>query len=1023
MRSARPRSPGTSGFDQISPSHEASRLIKLVGRGDTAVVDAYLSPILRRYVRQVADALDLGQGGCDRLYFMQSNGGLTDAALFQGRDAILSGPAGGVVGMVRTGREAGFDRLIGFDMGGTSTDVCHYAGNLRAQLRDRGRRRPDARADDAYPHGRGRRRVDPELPRRPASGRPRKRRRRSRPGLLSQGRAAHRHRLQRHAGQARPGAFSGRLRPELGRAARRRIVAEKFAALAEEIGDGRSPHEVAEGFLRIAVENMANAIKKISVQRGYDVTKYALASFGGAGGQHACLVADALGMKTVIIHPFAGVLSAYGMGLADIRAIREVQFSESLNRHEQAEQRLSELAEDAHAEVEGQGIDPTRIRIETRAHLRYAGSHQALAVPFGPADALRESFEAEHRSRFGFVSAGRDIVFDMLEVEAIGATDAGAPPAPPKRARPPPSTVSISAAAARRYRPRSTRATTCRKAARIDGPAIVSEASGTTVIEPGWQGRIDALGNLVLERVVDAARETALGTDADPVMLEVFNNLFMNIAEQMGATLQNTAYSVNIKERLDFSCALFDAGGNLVANAPHVPVHLGSMSDAVRTVARLNAGDIAPGDAFMLNAPFNGGTHLPDVTVITPVFGEDGDGILFWVGSRGHHADIGGKTPGSGPPDSTHIEEEGVLIDNFRLVRRGTFLAEDTRALLASGPWPCRNVDQNMADLEAQIAANETGIREVRAMIANFGLDTVLAYMRHVQDNAEASVRRVIGSLTDGACSYPLDDGSEIRVAITVDRDRGEAVIDFTGTSPQHPRNYNAPKAIATAAVLYVFRTLVGRDIPLNEGCLKPLRLILPERSMINPEYPAAVIAGNTEVSQAITEALYGALDVIAGSQGTMNNFIWGNERFQNYETIAGGSGAGPGFDGAPCVQVHMTNTRATDPEVLETRFPVRVERMAHRSGSGGAGKWTGGEGMHRILRFLDPVTVTTLCSHRIVPVPGREGGHPGAIGENRVLRADGTTERLDGNARADLAAGDAIEMLTPGGGGWGEPD
>jgi 5-oxoprolinase (ATP-hydrolysing) len=496
---------------------------------------------------------------------------------------------------------------------------------------------------------------------------------------------------------------------------------------------------------------------------------------------------------------------------------------------------------------------------------------------------------------------------------------------------------------------------------------------------------------------VDAARETALGTDADPVMLEVFNNLFMNIAEQMGATLQNTAYSVNIKERLDFSCALFDAGGNLVANAPHVPVHLGSMSDAVRTVARLNAGDIAPGDAFMLNAPFNGGTHLPDVTVITPVFGEDGDGILFWVGSRGHHADIGGKTPGSGPPDSTHIEEEGVLIDNFRLVRRGTFLAEDTRALLASGPWPCRNVDQNMADLEAQIAANETGIREVRAMIANFGLDTVLAYMRHVQDNAEASVRRVIGSLTDGACSYPLDDGSEIRVAITVDRDRGEAVIDFTGTSPQHPRNYNAPKAIATAAVLYVFRTLVGRDIPLNEGCLKPLRLILPERSMINPEYPAAVIAGNTEVSQAITEALYGALDVIAGSQGTMNNFIWGNERFQNYETIAGGSGAGPGFDGAPCVQVHMTNTRATDPEVLETRFPVRVERMAHRSGSGGAGKWTGGEGMHRILRFLDPVTVTTLCSHRIVPVPGREGGIPAPSARTgccaRTARPNGSTE------------------------------
>jgi 5-oxoprolinase (ATP-hydrolysing) len=514
-----------------------------------------------------------------------------------------------------------------------------------------------------------------------------------------------------------------------------------------------------------------------------------------------------------------------------------------------------------------------------------------------------------------------------------------------------------------------------------------------------------------------------LGTEVDPVMLEVFNNLFMNIAEQMGATLQNTAYSVNIKERLDFSCALFDAGGNLVANAPHVPVHLGSMSDAVRTVARLNAGDIAPGDAFMLNAPFNGGTHLPDVTVITPVFDVDGSDILFWVGSRGHHADIGGKTPGSGPPDSTHIEEEGVLIDNFRLVEGGRFKAEETRTLLTSGPYPCRNPDQNMADLEAQIAANETGIREVRQMIANFGLDTVTAYMRHVQDNAEASVRRVIGSLKDGSCTYPLDDGSEIRVTIRVDKEKGEAVIDFTGTSAQHPGNYNAPKAIATAAVLYVFRTLVGRDIPLNEGCLKPLHIILPERSMINPEYPAAVIAGNTEVSQAITECLYGALDVIAGSQGTMNNFIWGNDDFQNYETIAGGTGAGPGFDGASCVQVHMTNTRATDPEVLETRFPVRIERMAHRTGSGGTGRWDGGEGMHRVLRFLEPVTVTTLCSHREVPVPGREGGGDGATGENRVLRADGSVERLPGNARAELCAGDAIEMLTPGGGGWGTPE
>ncbi|MCU4652225.1 hydantoinase B/oxoprolinase family protein [Roseibacterium sp. SDUM158016] len=1010
------------GFAQVSPSHEASPLIKLVGRGDTAVVDAYLSPILRRYVGQVADALALGKGGCESLWFMQSNGGLTDARLFQGRDAILSGPAGGVVGMVRTGQAAGFDRLIGFDMGGTSTDVCHFAGtyerSFETEVAGVRMRAPMMHIHTVAAGGgsilsfrEGRFQAGPES----AGADPG-------PACYRKGGPLTVTDCNVMLGKLHPAHFPSVFGPRADQPLDTGVVRSKFDALAREIGDGRSPEEVAEGFLRIAVENMANAIKKISVQRGHDVTRYALASFGGAGGQHACLVADALGIETVVLHPFAGVLSAYGMGLADIRAIREGQFAGDLNSLEHAEQRLFQLEAEAVAEVTGQGIDPARIRVERRAHLRYAGSHQTLAVDFGSAGDLRARFEAEHRSRFGFVARGRDLVFDMLEVEAIGETGAGATPAPGHGPMPGPiDKIPVRAGGETRETP-VYRRDDLPVGARLEGPSIVAEATATTMIEPGWSGRIDDLGNLILEREAAKARETALGTEADPVMLEIFNNLFMNIAEQMGATLQNTAYSVNIKERLDFSCALFDAEGNLVANAPHVPVHLGSMSDAVRTVARLNAGRIEPGDAFMLNAPFNGGTHLPDVTVIAPVFDDAGQHILFWVGSRGHHADIGGRTPGSAPPDSTHIDEEGVLIDNFRIVERGTFRAAETRALLTSGRYPCRNPDQNMADLEAQIAANATGIREVRAMIGNFGLETVLAYMRHVQDNAEASVRRVIGSLTDGSCTYPLDDGSVIRVAIAVDRKRGEAVIDFTGTSPQHPRNYNAPRAIATAAVLYVFRTLVGRDIPLNEGCLKPLRIVLPDRSMISPEYPAAVIAGNTEVSQAITEALYGALGVIAGSQGTMNNFIWGNESFQNYETIAGGSGAGPGFDGAPCVQVHMTNTRATDPEVLETRFPVRVERMAHRKGSGGVGRWTGGEGMHRILRFLEPVTVTTLCSHRSVPVPGRNGGGDGAIGVNRVLRADGTVEDLMGNDRSDLSPGDAIEMLTPGGGGWGHP-
>lgn len=1010
------------GFSQVTASHEASKLIKLVGRGDTAVVDAYLSPILRRYVRQVADALDLGQGGCEHLYFMQSSGGLTDARLFQGRDAILSGPAGGVVGMTRTGHAAGFDKLIGFDMGGTSTDVCHFAGqferSFETEVAGVRMRAPmmhihtvAAGGGSILNYREGRFQVGPES----AGADPG-------PACYRRGGPLTVTDCNVMLGKLSPAHFPHVFGPGGDAPLDAQIVRQKFTALAVKIGDGRTPEQVAEGFLRIAVENMANAIKKISVQRGYDVTKYALASFGGAGGQHACLVADALAMKTVILHPYAGVLSAYGMGLADIRALQEAQFDAPLSHQSEAAARLDTMAEHARSEVIEQAIPEDRIRIERRAHLRYDGSHQSLAVPFGDQAQLSEAFDAAHRARFGFSAPDRALVFEMLEVEAIGETDAADAPPPATGGQAVPiDHVALHIADEIRAAPLFRR-DDLPVSAQVTGPAIISESTGTTVVEPGWQARVDDLGNLILERIAERTNDHAIGTSADPVMLEVFNNLFMNIAEQMGATLQNTAYSVNIKERLDFSCALFDGTGNLVANAPHVPVHLGSMSDAVRTVARLNAGRLRPGDAYMLNAPFNGGTHLPDVTVITPVFDAAGHEILFWVGSRGHHADIGGTTPGSGPPDSTHITQEGVVIDNFHLVSEGQLRDAETRALLSSGAYPCRNVDQNMADLAAQIAANETGIREVHAMVDGFGQDTVLAYMRHVQDNAEASVRRVIGALKDGACRYPLDDGSQIAVEITVERAAQRARIDFSGTSPQHPRNYNAPKAIATAAVLYVFRTLVGRDIPLNEGCLKPIDIVLPEGTMINPVHPAAVIAGNTEVSQAITECLYGALDVVSGSQGTMNNFIWGNDRFQNYETIAGGSGAGPGFGGASCVQVHMTNTRATDPEVLELRFPVRVEKVAHRKGSGGAGAFRGGEGMHRILRFLHPVTVTTLTSHRVVPVPGREGGGSGAVGENWVLRANGVREALSGNARSELASGDAIEMLTPGGGGWGKP-
>ncbi|MDY6860638.1 MAG: hydantoinase B/oxoprolinase family protein [Pseudomonadota bacterium] len=1009
------------GFTQISASHRTSRLIKLVGRGDTTVVDAYLSPILRRYVDQVAGALDMGRA-CERLLFMQSGGGLTDAALFQGKDAILSGPAGGIVGMVKTAGMAGFDRLIGFDMGGTSTDVSHYAGEyersfetevagvrMRAPMMDI--HTVAAGGGSVCIFRDGRFQVGPES----AGADPG-------PACYRRGGPLTVTDCNVMLGKLTPAHFPAVFGPEGDQPLDVAVVREKFTALAARIAAQtgaapQTPEAVAEGFLRIAVDNMANAIKKISVQRGHDVTGYTLQCFGGAGGQHACLVADALGMKRVFLHPFAGVLSAYGMGLAEIRTMQERQVDAALSDTDTAAEALQALRHATIAEVAAQGVPAAAIRTEARAHLRYEGSHQTLEVPFGaPAD-MQAAFEAAHQSRFGFTSPERALFFDMVSLEAIGETAEAPAGSAPGGGAEEIDRIAVCFDGTFRDVPLFDRARIGAEA-RITGPAIITEATGTNIVEPGWAARVDGLGNLILERVAQKARPRAAGTGADPVLLEVFNNLFMSVADQMGATLANTSWSVNIKERLDFSCAIFDAAGDLVANAPHVPVHLGSMSDSIKTVMRQNAGAIRPGDAFMLNSPYNGGTHLPDVTVVTPMFiGED---IRFWLGSRGHHADIGGRTPGSAPPDSSHIEQEGVLIDNFRLVDQGSFREEAVAALLGGGPYPCRNIPQNMADLKAQVAANETGRRELLKVVAGYGGDVVSAYMNHVQDNAEESVRRVIDRLRDGRFSYPMDNGAVIEVAVRVDRAARAAVIDFTGTSPQQPGNYNAPFAICRAVVLYVFRTLVGADIPLNEGCLKPLRIIAPEGSMLNPAWPAAVIAGNTEVSQAACNALYGALGVIAGSQGTMNNFIWGNDDFQNYETIAGGTGAGPGFNGCDAVQSHMTNTRMTDPEVLEKRFPVRLEAFGIRRGSGGAGRWHGGDGAVRRLRFLVPVTVTTLCSHRKVPPFGVDGGLPGAVGRNAAELPDGRRVALGGNDEIELPAGGLFEMLTPGGGGWG---
>jgi 5-oxoprolinase (ATP-hydrolysing) len=1007
------------GFTQISSSHRVSRLAKLVSRGDTTVADAYLSPILRRYVEQVEAALDLERTG-GRLMFMQSSGGLTEAKRFMGKDAILSGPAGGIVGMARTGQAAGFDRLIGFDMGGTSTDVSHFSGQyersfetevagvrLRAPMMDI--HTVAAGGGSICTFRQGRLQVGPE-----SAG--------ANPGPASYRRGGPLTITDCNVllGRLSPAHFPAVFGPGGDQPLDGDAVRAAFVQLGSEIADAghaqMTPEALAAGFLRIAVDNMANAIKKISVERGHDLAGYTLNCFGGAGGQHACAVADALGMRSVLLHPFAGVLSAFGMGLADLRSLREVQFDAPILDTEAAALRIADLVAEALADLLAQGVSDALT--EARAHLRYQGSHQTLDVPFGPEPEMRHLFEDRHRARFGFAMPDRAIWFEMLEVEAIGGGSALPEMAVASGTAVPITHVPLWLNGDWQSVPLFAR-DTLGSGSEVTGPAILIEATGTVVVEAEWTARVDPQGNLILTRRAKA--HAAMGdAGADPVRLEVFGNLFMSIADQMGATLANTAWSVNIKERFDFSCAVFDAAGDLVANAPHVPVHLGSMSDAVKAVIAATRGSLRPGDAYMLNSPYNGGTHLPDVTVVTPVFLRGAP--RFWLGSRGHHADIGGRTPGSSPPDSRSIEEEGVLIDVFPLVSGGALREAEARALLMSGPYPCRSVDQNMADLQAQIGANETGRQALLRIVETHGEGVVSAYMGHVQRNAEESVREVIDGLSEGSFIYPMDIGAKIHVRVTLDRQAREAVIDFSGTSPQQVGNYNAPFAVCKAVVLYVFRTLVGKAIPLNEGCLRPLRIIAPEGSMLNPRAPAAVIAGNTEVSQAACNALYGALGVMAGSQGTMNNFVWGNAHFQNYETIAGGTGAGPGFAGCAAVQSHMTNTRMTDPELLEKRFPVRLEAFAIRPGSGGAGQWAGGCGAIRRLRFLEPVTVTTLCSSRIVAPFGAHGGAAGALGQNTVIWPDGQREDLPGNAEIDLPAGAQFEMLTPGGGGWGFP-
>ena len=1016
------------GFPQVSVSHECSPLIKFVGRGDTTVVDAYLTPILARYVALVSEELDVARGDA-RLMFMMSSGGLTSAELFAGKDAILSGPAGGVVAMARTAASAGFKRVIGFDMGGTSTDVAHFDGEFERAFETEVagvRMRAPMMAIHTVAAGGGsilrydgaRMRVGPQSA--GASPGP-KSYRNGGPLTVTDANVM--------VGKLVPDQFPAIFGPARDQTLDADSVRTAFAELAKEIG-GRAPEEVADGFIAIAVAAMAEAIKKISVARGYDVTRYALNCFGGAGGQHACRVADALGMTKILVHPLSSLLSAYGMGLADIRALRTRGVEAPLDAKSlAAAARLAkEIEREAVAEVQGQGVARKSVVARLSAHLRYDGSDTALVVAF-PAvrgataiASLRRAFERQHKARFGFVDPTKRLV-----IAAVGAEAHGGGARFSERVRP----------ATTAPLPKPTRKTRffsngAWRDARVfhraslgvghvvAGPALIIEPHQTIVVEDGWRAEVTRRDHIVLERHKKLARRVAAGTSADPTMLEIFNNRFMSIAEQMGVTLQNTAMSVNIKERLDFSCALFDAEGLLIANAPHIPVHLGSMDSSVETVVRDNKGKFKRGDAYALNAPYNGGTHLPDVTVCTPVFDAAGKRALFWVASRGHHADIGGLAPGSMTPRATRIEEEGVYIDNFKLVENGRFREKEFRALLVGAKYPARNPDQNIGDIKAQIAANAMGASLIGKMVDEFGLDVVSAYMRHVRDNAAESVARVLGALSDSTFESVTDQGAKIRVRISVDRAKREATIDFAGTSPQRDSNFNAPEPVARAAVLYVFRVMVDDDIPINAGCLRPVKIVVPPGSMLSPRYPAAVVAGNVETSQMVTDTLFGALRAIGSAQGTMNNLTFGDATYQYYETICSGAPAGPGFSGAPAVQTHMTNSRLTDPEVLELRFPVLLEDFHIRKGSGGRGRWNAGDGVSRTIRFLRPMDLAILSGRRVQAAFGVDGGQPGELGQNLVRRLNGSVEVLQGCDQTRLEAGEAVTVITPTGGGWG---
>ncbi len=1013
------------GFSQISVSHQVSPFMKIVSRGDTTVVDAYLSPLLKRYVNQVTEGLSGENLSTPQIMFMQSNGGLTAAQNFQGKDSILSGPAGGIVGAIATSKKAGFNKIIAFDMGGTSTDVAHFAGELERSYETEVagvRMRVPTMNIHTVAAGGGsllyfdglRYRVGPE-----SAG--------ANPGP---------------AGYRRGGPLTvtdanimlGKLPlfpAVFGEQGNLSLDSEKvehlFSRLAKKItsscGDHRSPQQVAEGFIDIAVENMTTAIKKISVQKGYNVSEYTLCCYGAAGGQHACKVADRLGMKRVMLHPFSGVLSAYGMGLADLRLLKDQALEQPWDEisNSQLKDHLLKLEQLGQAEMLLQISDQEKISSLFRVNIRYSGSDTSLSVFFSDKESSRLAFQKQYYQQFGFIYTDKQLIIESLSVEIIAnnAVNKGFF-TQQSNITSKPILVTDVFSNNKTHKTSVFKRESLSQGTTLKGPVIIIEPTATIIIEPGWQGEITARNDLILTRFQPIKRLLAVGTSADPVMLEIFNKLFMSIAEQMGFVLQKTAYSVNIKERLDFSCALFDANAQLIANAPHIPVHLGSMGESVIALVESEIITIKPKEVYLLNSPYQGGTHLPDITVVTPIFNKDNSQLLFFVASRGHHADVGGISPGSMPANSQHIEQEGVLSAGLKIVINGKFQEQAIRKWLQSSPNPARNPEQNIADLQAQIAANNKGLLELQKMIEQYTLQTVLQYMQHVQNNAAACVRNILPTLSDGHFINPLDNGAKIVVKIQINKTHKNATIDFTGTSNQQSTNFNAPASVCKAAVLYVFRTLVKDDIPLNAGCLTPLNIIIPKDSMLNPQYPAAVVAGNVETSQYIVDALYGALGVLAGSQGSMNNFTFGNDRYQYYETICGGAGAGFGFNGSDAVQTHMTNSRITDPEVLEWRFPVLLEEFSIRKNSGGSGQWIGGNGVSRTIKFLQPMSATILSSHRLQAPFGIHHGLSGQVGVNTLIKANGKKIKLNACDQVNLDTNDMIQIETPGGGGYG---